>query len=186
MDPISALGLASNIVQFVQFANSLIQGTQAIYSSATGSSSSTKHLDHVFTTLSRLSKDLSAPIDQPDNTPESERCEYGPSKHTLGLQELAKTCHTYCEGLIEIVSKLKLKQGSTWRRGRSFYKAMLEAWKREDIEQLRAQIRDVEQLMVTHLCAISRYSPPSSLSNMVIQVIDTFDLVNISAILIEE
>jgi hypothetical protein len=39
MDPISILGLAANILQFIDYGTQLLSGTQEIYRSATGASS---------------------------------------------------------------------------------------------------------------------------------------------------
>lgn len=47
MDPLTALGLASNIVQFVDFASKLISQSHEIYQSADGALEDNVALEHV-------------------------------------------------------------------------------------------------------------------------------------------
>ncbi|KAL7930107.1 hypothetical protein V8C35DRAFT_165853 [Trichoderma chlorosporum] len=55
MDPITALGLASNVVQFVDFASKVILSTRAIYTSASGLSKDGDIFGVISNTLTRLS-----------------------------------------------------------------------------------------------------------------------------------
>ncbi|OCL03313.1 hypothetical protein AOQ84DRAFT_381761, partial [Glonium stellatum] len=54
LDPFSALSLASNTVQLVQFTSSIIFETQKIYQSATRTSAKNSELEAVAKTLSQL------------------------------------------------------------------------------------------------------------------------------------
>jgi hypothetical protein len=59
MEPLAALGLAANILQFVSFTAGLISKTKEISSSATGCSEEVLTIDKVYTRLRSLSVDLS-------------------------------------------------------------------------------------------------------------------------------
>lgn len=153
MDPMSVLGLASNMIQFIQFASNLIQGTQEIYLSVTGASSQNEHLDRIYYKLSELASSL----------PEQSHAKFDPhdfegglSNQAANLEHVATSCKYYCNSLLDVVSKLRLKPGDRRRPWKSFSKAVLEVWKREEIQQLQTQIGDAQRLMATYICAISR------------------------------
>jgi hypothetical protein len=55
MDPLTALGLAGNVVQFVQFASSLIQTVVEIRQSSAGCTADVLTLDMVYGQLGDLS-----------------------------------------------------------------------------------------------------------------------------------
>lgn len=154
MDPLSALGFASNIVSFVQFASGLIQSTHKIYSSATGASTQNEHLDGIYARLSGLANNLSC---SPENGPRADSSnDDGPSKQTQELERLAIVCKAHCDSLLGILEALRLKQGAKKRRWKSFQKAMLEVWRLDDVLELKSRIDDVQKLLVTHICAISK------------------------------
>jgi hypothetical protein len=60
VDTVAAIGLAGNIVQFVDFSCKLFCQTQEIYSSASGTTSDTANLLSISKTLSEICQNLSA------------------------------------------------------------------------------------------------------------------------------
>ena len=62
LDAISALGLAGNIVQFVQFGCALVAESQDIYCSATGTSTKSIELELIATDLHNFSESLTASV----------------------------------------------------------------------------------------------------------------------------
>jgi hypothetical protein len=60
LDPLSAIGLAGNIVQFVDFSYKLFSQTQEIYSSATGASKDTEDIFGITIHLRQLCEKLSS------------------------------------------------------------------------------------------------------------------------------
>jgi hypothetical protein len=58
MDPLTCVGLASNIAQFVHFSSALINGALEIYESAAGMTEENRSLTAVITDLNRLSADI--------------------------------------------------------------------------------------------------------------------------------
>jgi hypothetical protein len=58
MDPVSALGVAASVVQFVEFTSSLICSTYEIYQSASGCSAASVDLETITTGLQALNTDL--------------------------------------------------------------------------------------------------------------------------------
>ena len=58
MDPVSALGAAASVVQFIDFTETLFSGTYQIYKSATGQTKFNFDLMTITTSLNTLNNDL--------------------------------------------------------------------------------------------------------------------------------
>jgi hypothetical protein len=150
MDPLSALGLAGNVVAFVQFSASLVKGTYKIYRSPTGQSEELQDLEGIYSKLADFSKTLGKPQGSYVEDPENETAQAG------SLSQLAEMCRSDCEQLLGMVEKLKVKSGSRAKSWRSFTKAMGEVWRSNDIVKLQKRIASCEQAMVVQLCLTSR------------------------------
>jgi hypothetical protein len=145
MDPISALGVAGTVVQFVQFAAALVNNVREIHHSASGTSLATQELEAIHSTLSQFSKDLRR------HSPR------GQLRYGRELDGLAKRCIDDCDRLLKLADQLKVENGEKKRWWKSFQKAMLELWTQKDVEDLRQRINDSQASMVLVLCACSRY-----------------------------
>lgn len=148
MDPLSALGIAAAVVQFVQFTADLFNRTRKIYQS--GASEKTDRLEYIYETLSELSAKLSSPATgiRFVNT--------GLPKDAPSLTELATRCRKYCDELLAAIENIRSKSVSGPRLWRSFRTAMMEVMKKGEIEQLQERIDSYQRLMVIHLCSVSR------------------------------
>jgi hypothetical protein len=75
MDPLTAIGLASSIVQFVDYTTKLIQGAKEIYISVSGTTEENKSLETITKEMEGLSSRLYTPISSQESEDEnSERC----------------------------------------------------------------------------------------------------------------
>lgn len=95
LDPLTALGIAGNVVQFVDFASKLFNESVEVYHSASGSSSSVRTLATVSAELSALSKSF-APEDL----------------KPLGLSDVATQCSDIAKEIQSLVDRLTLKKPS--------------------------------------------------------------------------
>ncbi|KAI0904421.1 hypothetical protein F4823DRAFT_614930 [Ustulina deusta] len=152
MDPLSALSLAGTVVQFVQFAASLINGTRRIY--VTGHSIETETLDGLYRLLSDFSSDLGA------------RCSGHPQPYLGELQRLANRraaalgslatrCKQDCDRLLEIVNRLRTSSVTGPRWWASFVVALKEVAKAKEVKEIQERIEGYQGQMILHLCAIS-------------------------------
>ncbi|KAL8739517.1 MAG: hypothetical protein Q9190_007688 [Brigantiaea leucoxantha] len=151
MEPLSALNLAGNILQFVQFAFGLLNSTQNIYRSASGASEENQHLDDIYAKLYNFCNQLNNEASNGTNSGNDAAA----SKYASDLTETAKTCQKDCKILLEIVEKLRVKDNSKKRWWRCFSKAMQEVWLSDDIARLKARIDDSRASLILRLCAIS-------------------------------
>jgi hypothetical protein len=141
IDPFAAIGLAGNIVQFIDYASKLIFSTYEIYQSTSGSSKNHVHLQSISTRLLELSRALEPTLAQ--NT-----------MHEKALNALREECCRDTVALLDLIKALKAKKDSKWS---SFRKALKCAWENEKIGQLEGRLRDHRSEISIQLVAILRY-----------------------------
>jgi len=95
LDPLSAIGLAGNIVQFVDFSFKLVTETRSIYHSTSGVTTENVLLSAIADDIQKLSDGL----------------EFSPSRRTAasisGLQSLAVEAQEVAKELLDAISKLR-------------------------------------------------------------------------------
>ena len=127
MDPVAALGLAGNIVQFVDFSCKVLQDTKNLYGSSTGASAENDVIESICNDLISLNKALTAPSD-PGTIPDP-------------IVNLASNCQGVAVELLQLLDKIKAHGPK--RKWKSFIQALRSVWKKEQIEEL---VRRMERL----------------------------------------
>ena len=120
MDPVAALGLAGNIVQFVDFSCKVLQDTKSLYGSSTGASAENDVIETICKDLINLNDALTAPS-EPGAIPDS-------------MRSLAGNCKDVAAELLELLDKIKVHGAN--RKWKSFVQALRSVWKKEQIEEL--------------------------------------------------
>ncbi|KAL2815415.1 hypothetical protein BDW59DRAFT_166821 [Aspergillus cavernicola] len=129
MDPLSAIGLASSILQFIEFGVNLCQGFSEVASSTTGLTDGNTHISIVVEDLKQATDGLSVKI-------------HGDSKQERELVQLAGNCQEVSLELAEILSKLRVKRGDrVWSSVRVAWKSTLKQKKIASIEKRLADYR---------------------------------------------
>lgn len=126
MDPLSALGMAASIIQFVDFTTKLFNEAREVYHSASGSSPSVHTLASLSAELSALSKSFS-----PDDL------------KSLGLGRVAAQCSDIAKEIQLLVKKLTLEKPSDgyWR---NFAVALKTVLNKEKIEDLGKRVDKIQ------------------------------------------
>ena len=133
MDPLTALGLTSNIIQFVDFVSKLFSTTKRLYVSQSGAS--VEHLE--LESLARHIKKLAEGA-KPRNSPRSMLIsKLSDEDHTL--VDLGNQCVAVSKELLGVLNSLKLK-GNHARSWDSFVQALRTEWKKDDIESLQRRL----------------------------------------------
>ena len=101
MDPLTALSVASSIVQLVDFTQGLFRSTYRIYKSTTGRSESNVDLQTISTSLKTLSSDLAKSVEQARSDTGKES-----SSNEEQLLDLSKNCAGVAEKLIAALDQL--------------------------------------------------------------------------------
>ena len=131
MDPFSALGLASNIIQFLNFGGNLLCGSLELYRSMDGTSSTNQVLEAITNDLTALCAEIvRAGRDLNEDTA---------SESELSLLSLASSCNELGKDFLLALKSLKVK-GGRQRRWESTWQALRGAWK-------ESQIRDYERAL---------------------------------------
>jgi hypothetical protein len=103
MDPITAVGFAASILQFIDFSWGLIAGTYEVYKSATGTTFENAHISTVVDDLERVTDGLISDFE-------------GKTKHEKELCKLADKCHDLSQDLLKLLKKLQVSEKiSKWK-----------------------------------------------------------------------
>ena len=103
MDPITAIGLASSILTFIDYANKIVSGTYEVYKSVTGTTEENAHIDTIISDLREVADGLDSDL-------------VGKTKHERALKELAAKCEKLSTELLSLLERLTQSgQHSTWK-----------------------------------------------------------------------
>ena len=142
MDPLSAIGLAGTILQFVDFSSNLIAGTYEVYKSAEGTTAENADISAIVGDLYLLSDDLDFDL-------------LGSTKHEKALKILAGKCRELSESLIVIVERLKVSgKSSTWKCLRVKMAALR---KSQEIEYIERRLREYRSQILLRLTLMLGY-----------------------------
>ncbi|QGI59680.1 hypothetical protein CEK26_001808 [Fusarium fujikuroi] len=104
LDPVTAIGLASSIVAFVDFSAKLVKGSIEIYQASDGTLTENRNSQAVAGAMERFAARLV--IEQPSQL-------FGEEKE---LVDLAKNCHVVCLELLNLLGRIKPKDLSSKRQ----------------------------------------------------------------------
>lgn len=154
MDPLNALGLASNVFSFVSFAAGLIQGTRTISASASGSSTDITNLGMVCEQLQNLCEGLDA-CTHYEILGAHLAAEDHATKVLVAVKALCIICKTDGDELLRIVTKLRTKDGSKGK-WQSFRVALRMAWEKATIDDLEARLSRTQVTLTLHICTLAQ------------------------------
>jgi hypothetical protein len=148
LDPLSAISLASAIVQFVDFSVKLISAGHELYEK--GSLASNDEIELITQDLVHLAEDLG--VDRPAPAKE-------PSPDEIAVQVLARSCKELADEMIAVLITLKVqKPRSGLETVRKSLRGMRVRGKVQSLEKRLEKIRDELNLRLT---AILRYVSPT-------------------------
>ncbi|KAI1126769.1 hypothetical protein F5Y10DRAFT_206453 [Nemania abortiva] len=137
MDPFSIVGIASNILSFVDFGWKLVTEARAIYQSASDVTSGDKTIETIANDAQRLCAAIVARS----------------TVDTGELQELAKECQRVADELLAIVPKLTLpkRTSKSLRRCDSFLLALRRSLKKDDIDAISQRLQKLQLQLITRI-----------------------------------
>jgi hypothetical protein len=133
MDPISALGLATNIIQFIEYAAQLVSGCHDIYRSANGALDSHAALENVAKRLNSLAQDVLGC--RPPPTAKQSNAE-------KRLQEICDECVAVNKKLLELLQKLKVN--GPHRKWESFRQIINITMRKKDVTRLEEDLKQIQ------------------------------------------
>ena len=144
LDPFTALGLAGNVVQFVDFGSKLVSEARDIYRSTSGNSTRNAQLLNSAGSFRRLS----------DHLAESTKAPF-PSQDQDDLTQFAESCRKTVDELIRILEGLTVNSPN--RKWRSIQQASRAALKRGKIDELATRMDRLRSEMCVRLMTMFRY-----------------------------
>lgn len=156
MDPLTAFGLAANVVSFVSFASGLIKTGVELHRSGFDAEDDILSLDKVYKDLKTQSSrlELAAHGNTPPWVPTPDECEA--EKTVLAVKRLAELCKGDCDELLRITDKLRLRRGDLGSKWKSFRVAMKKVWKEGDIQDIEERLHQRQATLTLYICTISR------------------------------
>lgn len=133
LDPFSALGLASNIVQLIAFGSKLLSESNDIYHSAAGSSNGNLELEARYGNLREISTKLNASTSL--LAPNRKNL----SKEEEALRGLAIGCKDVADELLLTLQKLKIGDGDH-SKVQSFRQALVNVGSKQKVEALQKRL----------------------------------------------
>lgn len=136
VDPLTAIGLAGNIVQFIDFGTKIVSKAHDIHTSATGATRDVSDLNHVTEELRRTSQVLRnglASVGGDDSN----------------LEILCRACIETAQKLIVVLRELTANESpSKWK---SVRQALKSVWKKEEIESMRQSLAGYRAQLTLHV-----------------------------------
>ena len=144
MDPLSALSLASNVVQLIDVGTRVVSASLELYSP--DGISVNGELESVMSDLVKICSALEKPHDQIK----------GPnlSSSELQLIPLSKSCKTLGEELLKVLNSLKVQ--SPHKKWQSFRQALKAVWKEKEIHRYKERITNLRSEISLRLIGILR------------------------------
>jgi len=167
MDPLSALGLVGNVVQFVDFALRLISTGVEIAGSAGGATEGTLELENVCQRLNTFT--LSLELEESgqnsiDDIPQGDGAFAGgggreAEGHVKALKEIAIDCRSVCGQLLNIVKGLRVIKSTPNARIKSFAAAIKTARAGGKISRLEERLKRFQTLIALHFFPLLKFVP---------------------------
>ncbi|KAL8321820.1 hypothetical protein RB593_004074 [Gaeumannomyces tritici] len=183
MEAFAAIGLASNILQFLTLGANIVSDSREIFESARGITKELGGVEEMCQRLSRLCTNLS--IDHP--IPPAPYCGNSAKSKARtaedGLAELAVQCKATAEELAEQIRSMILDpaQGPRTKRGalRAAIKAHLGKEKTEDLQK---RLQGYREELVVHFLQITTAQDRLSLDSSVIQHLEDLKAANLGLV----
>jgi hypothetical protein len=149
IDPLTAFGLAANIVQFLDLGGRIVQTGYRTYRSAKGTTYETISLEQVTIDLLHVTEQLTVPLADND---------VALSRPDTNLESLARQCRDLAKRLLDVVDRLKLTSKGPFREWQALQIAIREhVTKKSEIQTISGLLNTYRQQISTHLLAIMRY-----------------------------
>lgn len=162
MDPLTAFGLATNVVSFISFASELIKTTVEVHRSDSGTTYDLLSLERIYGDLRCLSNKLEHTCQQSraqDDARQSVSLDDHSVENTMfGIKRLAEFCKEDCEELLRITDHLRPQTaGGSRSKWKSFRKAMDKFLKEGDIRRIEERLHQRQTTLSLYIVTISGY-----------------------------
>lgn len=163
LDPLTSLGLASNIVQLVDFG--LKTAARGRELATKGATAEHKHLETITKDLSSLCADLDKQVPAPEPRNKSRKIDVTPKQpppqelvnSDRAIRDLAHTAKDVADELLTLLQTLSINKPSedgerpSKRRRTVASRLVKSMWKEKEVQSLRLRMNDLQQEMMIRL-----------------------------------
>jgi hypothetical protein len=142
MDPLTAISLASSIVQFIDFSTKLIHGASEIYGSVTGATGENHSLENITVEMQTLSSKL-LPRQNAQQTEDEQ-----------ALSRLAAECKILSDQILALLKSIKPKDFNSKRQ--SVWAALKGKWNEREKQELVERLKYCRGQLELQLNFLSR------------------------------
>ena len=181
MDPLSVLGLSSNVLQLAELTSKLCKKGRELFK--TGTTEDIEHIDFIASDLTAVCAEIeSVPISK-TNTPLYEKADAPIAEEEQGLEQahaelqretagqdvhalggLARRAEEAAQDLVALLKHLNVSDAADTaepptkkRRKVTVVKRALKiTWNEKEIEHLQSRVRDLQQALILRLVALQR------------------------------
>jgi hypothetical protein len=142
MDPLTAISLASSIVQFIDYSTKLIHGAKEIYGSVTGATEENHRLENVTAEMQTLSLKLLPQQDAQQTEDEQ------------ALSRLAAECKILSDQILALLKSIKPKDFNSKRQ--SVWAALKSKWNEREKQELEERLKNCRSQLELQLNFLMR------------------------------
>jgi len=152
MDPMTAVSLASAIVQFIDYSTKLVDAASDIHRSASGTSLENQNIEFVVSEVKALSLRL-----DPPRTGQ-------PTDDEQALCRLAAECRILSGQILDLLEKIKPKNPKSKRQ--SVWSAIKTMWNDREMKELGQRLQNCRSQLELQLNFLMRFSAPPISTSM--------------------
>lgn len=135
MEPLSALSIATAVVQFLDFAGTLVSGTWEISRSSFGDTEKNSDLRYITESLQKHNEELRNCLNQSNVAPFSSQ--------DRDIEQLCRQCNEVADRLVTILNRVRShSKDSKWT---SFRAALRTMWSQEEVDTLQKTLDSYRQ-----------------------------------------
>lgn len=150
MEAFAAVGLASNVLQFIETVFKIIRSTREIHDSACGGTEHHIALEIVFDDLRAVSRRLKTYSERSSRSSTNAGPHLAPVARNPGVEGLAVRCEKIADALVDTLIDFRVQNGMGSFR-RCCGKALKAVWKKSYIEELSTRATMIRQELSFHL-----------------------------------
>ena len=153
LDPLTAISLASAIVQFVDFGSKVVRGACEIYNSTDGALQENADLEDKTLRISQLNDKIL----QPSNIASSSEAIFSEERK---LDELASISKVVARELLSLLHDFRgVRRSGSHHKWQSFHKAVSAQtpWNKEKVQRLESKLKGLQEEISCYLVVMMRY-----------------------------
>ena len=136
MDPLSALSVAAAVIQFIDYSTRIVSKGKELYKSADGALAENIELETASVRLQNLSRTLKDSLRANQQAPK----EGVASKNDGALETICEACVTVSKEFVDKLENLKVPEGHSHKKWKSFRQALKTVWTKEKIEEVAQRL----------------------------------------------